>query len=127
MPQARDIKIKISENFKVKCAYNCLKYIIINLIKNTYNHNGEEILIEIRTEPDKPSTIYYIDYGKGINEDNIRVLFDKFYSYSNNGTGIGLEFSRLVMEDLNGSISCYSSAKINGYTVFTLKFPHLLD
>jgi nitrogen-specific signal transduction histidine kinase len=54
-------------------------------------------------------------------------VFDKFYSYSNNGTGIGLEFSRLVMEDLNGSISCYSSAKINGYTVFTLKFPHLLD
>jgi Na+/proline symporter len=127
MPQARDITIKISENFKVKCAYNCLKYVIINLIKNTYNHNGEDILIEIRTESDKPSTIYYIDYGKGITEDNIKVLFDEFYNDSNSGTGVGLEFSKLVMEDLNGSISCYSSARINGYTVFTLKFPHLLD
>jgi Na+/proline symporter len=127
MPQARDIQIKISENFKVKCAYNCLKYIIINLIKNTYNHNRDDTLIEIRTEADKPSTIYYIDYGKGITEHNVRVIFDKFYNDSNSGTGIGLAFSKLVMEDLNGSISCYSSAKINGYTVFTLKFPHLLD
>ena len=56
-----------------------------------------------------------------------KVIFDKFYNDSNSGTGIGLAFSKLVMEDLNGSISCYSSAKINGYTVFTLKFPHLLD
>ena len=127
MPQARDIQVKISENFKVKCAYNCLKYIIINLIKNTYTHNRDDTLIEIRTEADKPSTIYYIDYGKGITEHNVRVIFDKFYNDSNSGTGIGLAFSKLVMEDLNGSISCYSSAKINGYTVFTLKFPHLLD
>ena len=67
MPQARDIQVKISENFKVKCAYNCLKYIIINLIKNTYTHNRDDTLIEIRTEADKPSTIYYIDYGKTTN------------------------------------------------------------
>ena len=73
------------------------------------------------------SPFYYIDYGKGITEHNVRVIFDKFYNDSNSGTGIGLAFSKLVMEDLNGSISCYSSAKINGYTVFTLKFPHLLD
>jgi Na+/proline symporter/signal transduction histidine kinase len=127
MPQARDIKIQISDNFKVKCAYNCLKYIIINLIKNTYNHNREDTLIEIRTESDKPSTIYYIEYGKCITEENIRVIFDKFYSDSNSGTGIGLAFCKLVMDDLNGSINCYSSATMNGYTVFTLKFPHLLD
>ncbi len=127
MPYARNIKVKISENFKVRCAYNCLKYIIINLIKNTYNHNGENTLIEIRTEPDKPSIIYYIDYGKKMSEDNIKALFEKFYSDSANGTGIGLEFCKLIMEDLNGSINCYSSAKMNGYTVFTLKFPHLLN
>ena len=127
MPHARNIKIKISENFKVKCAYNCLKYIIINLIKNTYNHNGENTLIEIRTEPDKPSAIYYIDYGKKMCEDDVKAIFNKFYNNSTSGTGIGLEFCKLVMEDLNGSINCYSSAKMNGYTVFTLKFPHLLD
>jgi Na+/proline symporter len=127
MPDARNIKIKISENFKVKCAYNCLKYIIINLIKNTYNRSGENTLIEIRTEPDKPSTIYYIDYGKKMSEDDVKVVFDRFYSNSTSGTGIGLEFCKLVMEDLNGNINCYSSAKMNGYTVFTLKFPHLLD
>jgi Na+/proline symporter/signal transduction histidine kinase len=126
MPHARDIKIKISENFKVKCAYNCLKYIIINLIKNTYNRSGENTLIEIRTEPDKPSTIYYIDYGKKMSEDDVKMIFDKFYSHSTGGTGIGLEFCKLVMEDLNGNIECYSSAKMNGYTVFTLKFPRLL-
>ena len=62
-----------------------------------------------------------------MSEDDVKVVFDRFYSNSTSGTGIGLEFCKLVMEDLNGNINCYSSAKMNGYTVFTLKFPHLLD
>ena len=125
MPHAGNINIKISEKFNVRCSYNALKFIFINLIKNTYNHNGADTRIEIRTEKDKPGTIFFIDYGKGIDEKNIKMIFNKYFNNSESGTGLGLAYCKLIMEDLNGSINCYSS--INKYTVFTLKFPYLYN
>ncbi len=53
------------------------------------------------------------------------MIFNKYFNNSESGTGLGLAYCKLIMEDLNGSINCYSS--INKYTVFTLKFPYLYN
>ena len=108
----------IIDNFKVECSFNSLKYVVINLIKNSCAHSGYNIKIEVRAENNE---LYFKDYGRGIKEEIIGKIFDKFFTQSKSGIGIGLSFCKVIMEDIGGSIKCES---IEGkYTTFILKFP----
>ena len=118
VPELKNIKVEIIDNFQVKCSYNSLKHVIINLIKNAYTHNGSNVKIEVRAENNK---LYCKDYGKGIEKEIIKKIFDKFFTHSKSGTGIGLSFCKLVMEDIGGSIKCESV--VGKYTNFILDFP----
>lgn len=78
--------------------------IIINLI-HTINHN----------------IVIFKDTGKGIPIETLPYIFDKFYSRTVGGAGIGLAFCKKVMQELNGDIACHS---VEGeYTEFILYFP----
>ena len=118
VPELKNIKVDIIDNFQVKYSYNSLKHVIINLIKNAYTHNGSNVKIEVRAENNK---LYCKDYGKGIEKEIIKKIFDKFFTHSKSGTGIGLSFCKLVMEDIGGSIKCESV--VGKYTNFILDFP----
>ena len=118
VPELKNIKVDIIDNFQVECSYNSLKHVIINLIKNSYTHNGSNVKIEIRAKNNK---LYCKDYGKGIEKEIIKKIFDKFFTHSKSGTGIGLSFCKLVMEDIGGSIKCESI--VGKYTNFILDFP----
>ena len=118
VPELKNIKIDIIDNFQVECSYNSLKHVIINLIKNSYTHNGSNVKIEVRAENNK---LYCKDYGKGIEKEIIKKIFDKFFTHSKRGAGIGLSFCKLVMEDIGGSIKCESI--VGKYTNFILDFP----
>jgi signal transduction histidine kinase len=114
----KDIEIDIKYNFKVMCSLYYLTHVILNLLKNAYKHGGENIKIKIWT---KGSCLYFKDYGKGIPKENLPYIFDRFYTGNKTGTGIGLAFCKMVMEDLGGHIGCES--KYGKYTKFTLVFP----
>ncbi len=118
VPELKNIKVDIIDNFQVECSYNSLKHVIINLIKNAYTHNGSNVKIEVRAENNK---LYCKDYGKGIEKKIIKKIFNKFFTHSKSGTGIGLSFCKLVMEDMGGSIKCKSI--VGEYTNFILAFP----
>lgn len=118
VPELKNIKVDIIDNFQVECSYNSLKHAIINLIKNAYTHNGSNVKIEVRAENNK---LYCKDYGKGIEKEIIKKIFNKFFTHSKSGTGIGLSFCKLVMEDMGGSIKCKSI--VGEYTNFILAFP----
>ena len=118
VPELKNIKVDIIDNFQVECSYNSLKHVIINLIKNSYTHNGSNVKIEVRAENNK---LYCKDYGKGIEKKIIKKIFNKFFTHSKSGTGIGLSFCKLVMEDIGGSIKCKSI--VSEYTNFILDFP----
>jgi Na+/proline symporter/signal transduction histidine kinase len=118
IPELKNIKLYIIDNFKVECSFNSLKYVVINLIKNSCAHSGYNIKIEVRAENHE---LYFKDYGRGIKKEIIEKIFDKFFTQSKSGTGIGLSFCKVIMEDIGGSIKCES---IEGkYTNFILKFP----
>jgi len=118
VPELKNIKVDIIDNFQVECSYNSLKHVIINIIKNAYTHNGSNVKIEVRAENNK---LYCKDYGKGIEKEIIKKIFNKFFTHSKSGTGIGLSFCKLVMEDIGGSIKCESI--VGKYTNFILDFP----
>ncbi|AIF81448.1 putative periplasmic sensor histidine kinase [endosymbiont of Acanthamoeba sp. UWC8] len=114
------IKIIIIDNFHFYGSMYFMKQMLFNLLNNSYKYGGKNVKINIRVENNK---LYFRDDGKGIAEEDIPYIFDKFYTKSKSGTGIGLAFCKMVMQDLGGYIECKS--KLGKYTEFILTFPKL--
>ena len=68
------------DNFKVECSFNSLKYVVINLIKNSCAHSGYNIKIEVRAENNE---LYFKDYGREIKKEIIEKIpyFPNFNSF----------------------------------------------
>jgi len=102
--------------------------ILTNLIMNTILHGYEEyeegkIVIEIDKSPEEV-TICYKDFGKGINDKNLKKIFEPFFTTARGrgGTGFGLSIVyNLVTQRLKGTIICESEE--GKYTEFILTIP----
>ena len=103
--------------------YHLMEQVIINLIRNSMDASTEKenSFIRLHAEMDDGQpTIKVVDNGKGILPDIYEQIFVPFYSTRKEGSGIGLSFSRQIMQLHGGSISVQS---IPGEeTVFTLRF-----
>lgn len=105
-----------------------IAHILTNLIMNTLSHGYEEyeegkIIIELDKSP-KEVTIRYKDFGKGINNKNLKKIFEPFYTTARGkgGTGFGLSIVyNLVTQRLKGTIICESEE--GKYTEFILTIP----
>ncbi len=93
----------------IYCDQLRLNQVIDNIINNSYKYagtdidvffkeNGESIEIEIR------------DYGNGISESEIPLVFEKFYRGENasahSGAGLGLYLAKKFMEGMDGVVQC---------------------
>lgn len=91
--------------------------LLSNAFKHTLKHGEITLSISIDTEinnlPDKVS-IVVSDNGKGIPEEHIRFVLDRYYQVENNntgfntGTGIGLAYTKELIELHKGSIEVES-------------------
>jgi signal transduction histidine kinase len=103
-------------------------HIIFNLLKNAlyyieYARKGE---IYITSHfGDKYNILVFKDTGPGIAKAVQKRIFEKFFTSSNHGTGLGLSFCRKVMESIGGQISCKSEE--GSYTEFILTFPRIKE
>jgi signal transduction histidine kinase len=101
-------------------------HVIFNLLKNALYYirvaNKGAIYIWLDID-DHYNYLHFKDTGAGIASEELPHVFDHFYSKTQHGTGIGLAFSRMVMQHLDGTINCYS--RLGEYTEFVLKFPKL--
>ncbi len=113
-----NVQVKVNKNLMIFCSLYYFKHMLFNLLKNAYKYNGNDVKIKIWTQGRK---LYFKDYGNGIDEDALPHIFKRFYTKSESGTGIGLAFCRMVVEDLGGTIECRS--QIGKYTEFSLSFP----
>ncbi len=100
-------------------------HVLFNLLKNALraiaaqNHG----IISIRLEPGtKKNKLIFRDTGTGIAPDVLPHIFDRFFTASENlnGAGIGLSFSRRVVNSFNGTIACISEC--GKFTEFTVSF-----
>lgn len=99
-------------------------HVLFNLLKNALYFIAKaekgEILIWISCQ-NGMHCLHFKDTGTGIPSQSLPHIFDRFYSTTNTGTGIGLSFCKMVMESFGGGITCNS---IYGeYTEFVLCFP----
>lgn len=99
-------------------------HVLFNLMKNAFYYLKKaghgNILIWLENA-NKNYELHFKDTGAGIPSDILTHIFDQFYSNTQHGTGIGLTFCKMVMQNLGGDIKCFS--RPGEFTEFVLFFP----
>ncbi|MFQ3307557.1 MAG: two-component system CAI-1 autoinducer sensor kinase/phosphatase CqsS [Candidatus Midichloriaceae bacterium] len=94
------------------------KYIIFNLLKNSFSHAGTKADIYIWAKDNK---LYFKDTGVGIKSDVIKYIFDMNFTTSK--FGIGLYYCKTVLKKMGATVKCTSV--YGEYTQFEMTFPVL--
>ena len=129
-PFAEDAGLKVkfekSRNIKVTADAMQLERVIKNLINNAIYHSNskKDIIIKVGEVPGF-ITISVIDFGQGIPEKEIGLIFNKYYSASKKfrkiGTGLGLYLSQQIILAHGGEITVRSEENVE--TEFCVKLP----
>ncbi|RFU69931.1 PAS domain-containing sensor histidine kinase [Bacillus sp. V59.32b] len=99
-----------------------IKQVILNIAKNGFEAmpDGGDLMIELSHQPGK-GIITITDTGYGMTEENLKNVFDPFYSSKESGTGLGLYVCRRIVEQFHGSI--HLSSKKNQGTRAVISIP----
>jgi signal transduction histidine kinase len=95
-----------------------MQQVIDNIVSNSYKYARTEITV--KSQIDQGFLELHInDRGPGISEEELPLLFNKYYRGKNvegkNGSGLGLYISKYFMENMDGQINCYN--RKDGFTV----------
>lgn len=129
--QHHQVELICPSDLQVKTIAGVLFQIITNLTTNAIVHAFEEqehglIKIEVSQENEQVK-LCFEDNGKGIAPEDIKRVFDKYFTTksSRGGSGIGLNLVlNLVRTVLKGDIEVES--EVGKGTCFTLRFPQVL-
>ena len=102
-----------------------INIILTNLLSNAikFTESGGKVSVVLREDTNSYS-IDVNDNGRGIAEENVGHIFERFYQVNQNpvsGTGIGLELSKSLAELHKGSLSVKSI--LGQGSTFTLNIP----
>jgi two-component system OmpR family sensor kinase/two-component system phosphate regulon sensor histidine kinase PhoR len=107
------VELSFPEEIWIKANPMLIYSIFRNLIDNSLAYAGENVAIGISMigQDSKTYTFKYWDTGKGVDEQHLMRLFDRFYrvdkgrSRKNGGTGLGLAIVKNAIELHQGSVS----------------------
>lgn len=109
---------------KFKGDYNWQLEAITNIVKNCIEHTPENKNIYINFEENSFYTkIVVRDEGVGIDKQDVKHIFERFYKGKNsseNSVGIGLALAKSIIEKDGGYITC--SSELNVGTTFEIKY-----
>ena len=119
-------------DFKVYSDKKWITYVLGQLINNSIKYSKENGVIEFSAEDKGESIELKIrDNGIGINEEDLERVFNKGFTGSNGrnsvykSTGMGLYFSKKIIDKLNHSIEVESVK--DKYTLFRIRFYKISD
>ncbi len=105
-----------------------IKQIIVNLLKNALeaSNTGETVNISVNYEIGSDEiTLKVCDEGCGIPQENAEKIFMPYFTTKNEGTGLGLAWSRKIAEAHKGKLFFIPSE--NKGSVFCLSIPAITD
>lgn len=104
--------------------------VFYNLISNAVNYTGEDktVFISLKNSPEENRLKFYIkDTGKGIKDDEIENIWDRYYRSKDNhdrpvkGTGLGLNIVKYILQ--RHSFDFGVKSKVGEGSVFWVDFP----
>jgi len=108
----------------IKADRNALKQVLLNLINNATDAIDSAGKVEISARRQNPKSswieIRILDNGKGISADELKQVFQPFYSTKASGSGLGLAISKQLIEQMGGKISLKSTPAEGTEVILTL-------
>lgn len=109
-----------------------LQQVIGNLLDNAsrMTPEGGRVRLELSSEG-RESVLRVLDEGQGISDEDLPHVFDRFYrsqtsrDRSTGGAGLGLAIVSAIVRSHGGTVS--AARRDEGGTVFTLRFPAILE
>ncbi len=128
--EAKGINIGLDCNQDLVARINAplLEQAIVNLLDNAIKYSNESKPVSIKAfQEERKALIKIIDQGKGIEEEHLPRLFERFYrvdkarSRSLGGTGLGLAIVKHIIQAHGGHVSVTSTPGVG--STFTLYLP----
>ena len=116
--------IDLAKKSKIVCDYKWQVEAITNILKNCveYSSNNTKIIVSYENNPIY-SEINIQDFGVGMDENDVKHIFERFYKGKNSNTesiGIGMALAKTIIEKDNGYILVES--KISKGTKFSIRY-----
>lgn len=123
--------INFTNNASCKCVVDkdAMQIVFDNLIDNAVKYSREQVILNIKlTRTPKKAMIEFQDQGIGIDQRNLKRIFNKFYRIDNKkvpsvkGTGLGLYWVKEIIKFHGGKIRAVSGGENKG-TLFIIELP----
>ncbi|MFX1457013.1 MAG: MASE3 domain-containing protein [Promethearchaeota archaeon] len=128
-------EVDIDENIRLEGDPKRIDQIFRIIIDNAIKYSNENSKVEIKAlknykgkynTDDNPGILFqFKDYGRGVPEEDLPYIFDRFFRCSNvnevRGTGLGLSIAKDLIEAHNGQI--FVESELGKGTTFHLFFP----
>ncbi len=110
-----------------------LSQVLTNLLSNALKFSDEQSTIEVglADNPDGGILIWVKDHGKGMDDDSLHRIFDKFYQAQDQtrkkpkGTGLGLSITKQIVNMHGGDI--WAVSEEGKGTTFYFTVPHPVE
>ncbi|MBC7540009.1 MAG: sensor histidine kinase KdpD [Bacteriovorax sp.] len=127
--KTKNHKINIDEKIPgiyLNCDERLFEHALMNLLLNAISYSEENTTITVEIEKYDQKIFYRVlDEGKGIPEDKLALIFDKFYRLPGSptgGIGLGLSIVKGIIEAHNGSVYAQNRVDRQG-AAFTIELP----
>ena len=101
-----ELEVSMPDEIIVNADKKKINQVIYNLVNNAINYTGDDKKVKINiVEQKKDYMIEIIDSGKGIDEEELTHIWDKYYKKDKNhkrnivGTGLGLSIVKEILEN----------------------------
>jgi two-component system, NtrC family, sensor histidine kinase HydH len=117
------VQTTIEPGVKVLADPEKVRRVFMNGIQNALQAMKENRILQIQVDSKgKWAEIRIEDHGAGIAEEELSRLFTPFHTTKTNGTGLGLAYSKKVVEGMGGTISLFNHPNHRG-ALLTIKLP----
>ena len=125
----RESSVEVAPGLCVFAERDRLLQVLSNLVTNAVQHAGENARIRLWAGPRQESVAIEVsDDGKGIPQDELPYVFDRFYrsrasqgESGSSGSGLGLAIVASIVRAMGGEITVTSTLGLG--TTFTLLLP----
>jgi anti-sigma regulatory factor (Ser/Thr protein kinase) len=99
---------------------------ILDIVQNSVQAGATEVIIDVTESTCTNSYVIRIeDNGKGMNEEELAMVHDPFYTTKSKKTGLGIPLLRQHAERANGSLNIYSRKGLGTIVKAAFQLNHL--